>query len=144
MNVVFLMHHEDGGVHPARIAVDMLCGMYGYHLRHIDLVGDMLARSSEPYANLEEAFADPRFAGWEWVFLHPEGRISLDEFHHPKDKVVYVFGSDVTGFRRSAEDLLEQGEVVSLKTSHHQQTGHLVLPCVATVAVHRFYQVDLS
>lgn len=141
MSVYFLIHHEDDGVQPLRIGIDLICGMYGYQLRHIDLVGDMLEKSSEPYKNLDEALKDPLYKNYAWVFVDHRAKKFLDEFEHPIDNVIYVFGSDSSGFDRPVDKL--PGKTVKLKSVHSDDYEHWSLACAATVAVHRFYQVDI-
>lgn len=143
MSVVFLIHHiEDESFEPLRVCSDMLCAMYGYHLRIVDQVGDLLKLSREPYADLDEALTDPRFAGWTWVFFDPDGNTALEDFTHPADDVVYVFGGDIDGFDRDVA--LLPGETIQLKSVHSQTYQHHALACVSTVATHRFYQVDIA
>ncbi len=143
MSVVFLIHHiEDESFEPLRVCSDMLCAMYGYHLRNVDQVGDLLKLSREPYANLDEALVDPRFAGWTWVFLDPNGATALEDFTHPADDVVYVFGGDIDGFDRDVS--LLPGATIQLKSVYPETHKHHALACVSTVATHRFYQVDIA
>lgn len=143
MSVVFLIHHiEDESFEPLRVCSDMLCAMYGYHLRVVDQVGDLLKLSREPYADLDEALADSRFAGWAWVFLDPNGDTALEDFTHPADRVVYVFGGDIDGFDRVVGDL--PGATIQLKSVYPKIHQHHALACVSTVATHRFYQIDIA
>ena len=142
MSVIFLFHHEDEDPYPLRLGLNMMCGMYGYHLMHIDCVGDMLAVSNEPYISLDAALFDPRFYEYTWVFLDHRATKTLDEFTHPVDDVVYVFGSDRNGFDRPTEEL--PGEIIKLKSWHHAEYQHFGFLCGLTVAIHRFYQVDVE
>lgn len=144
MDVVFLFHHidDDDGFSSMRIAAGHICMTYGYHLINIDLVGNLLEKSTEPYASLDEALVDPRFTGWTWVFFDPKAPKSLDTFTHPVDKVVYVFGSDNEGFGIPVEEL--PGETLHLKSDYAPTYEHFAITCLTIVAVHRFYQVDVK
>lgn len=141
MSVVFLIHHIADEIQSLRHAADMVCAMYGYHLRVIDTEGGLRALSREPYVDLDEALTDPRFDGWQWVFADADGATPLEEFQHPADNVVYVFGHDVNGFDRDVS--LLPGSTVSLKSVHSSSYEHHALACLATMAVHRFYQTDI-
>lgn len=139
MSVVFLFSHEDGSSEPLRLAADMLCGMYGYYLMLIDNVGDLLPVSGEPFKDLDEALADPRFRGWTWVFFDPKAEKGLESFEHPTDHVVYVFGHDVEGL-----PILDvPGAALHLKSCNHDSYEHHALACLVSVAVQRFYSVDI-
>lgn len=142
MSVVFLIHHEDDGEQPMRLAVQQMCDMYGYDLRCIDCTGKLLAMSRDHHRDLDDALNDPRFAGWDWVFFDSKSSRGLDTFQHPSDNVVYAFGSDLDGWGVPISAL--PGSVLHLKSGFAPERQHLQMLCVMTAIVHRFYQVDLG
>lgn len=56
------------------------------------------SKSVMVFDTLDDAIAEPRLSGMTWVWLDADGDVYLDEFEHPKNRVVYCIGSDYNGF----------------------------------------------
>lgn len=140
--IVFLYHHENCEGIPPRVEADRYCALFGYYLRLIDFVGDLLAVTNDVYSTLQEALDDPRFEDWTWVFIDSKATDKLEDFQHPEDKVVYVFGADTDGFARHGKPL--KGPRLLVSNAYPDGYEHYAVTCIPVVATHRFYQVDIK
>jgi hypothetical protein len=111
--------------------MNQFCGYFGADPIVIDVVGHF---PSEPFAYPSLQAVIDEFTGYNWVTLDPNGRILLDEFSHPSEPVIYLFGSDRTGFESHDGDL--PGSIVKLR-------------CAEVIYVHQcmpivFYDREMS
>lgn len=94
--------------------IDRWITYFGMEPIVVDLLGafkDEPGRFPLKVESLDAAIS--RFSDHAWVFLDAAGSIVLDEFKHPSDPTIYAFGSDITGFGKSIDDL--PGDKVKLR-----------------------------
>lgn len=86
--------------------IDRWVTYFGMEPIVVDLLGHFKSEPGRfPYKveSLDEAVA--RWTDHTWVFLDATGSVVLDEFEHPSDPVIYAFGSDITGFEKTIDEL---------------------------------------
>ncbi len=136
-DVLFLLHYETPGENnePKRLAM-----LYDYPLFEIDPQGLMPAAGNH-LPSLQAALDDPRWKNWTWVFFDADPACDpLSTFRHPRDKAVYVFGSDTDGWDRDLDGL--PGALVRVDTAPSTPEEHTAALMAEVVIVHRYYQVD--
>jgi hypothetical protein len=69
-----------------------------------------------------------------WVYLDPKGEITLNEFEHPKDNVVYVVGDDHEGFKGEMLD----GQKVRIESKHNDGRESFAIACLIMVICNRW------
>jgi hypothetical protein len=69
-----------------------------------------------------------------WVYLDPKGNITLNEFEHPKDNVVYVVGHDHEGFRGAEL----HGTSVRIENAHNDGRESFAIACLIMVICNRW------
>ena len=94
MSAYILYHREDSIMsHPC---IDRYIGEYGMLPIIIDPETAGQSKQVPIFASVEEAYTE--YKHLKWVWLDANGGVTLDEFTHPEDNVVYAFGSDAKGF----------------------------------------------
>ncbi len=127
-------------IQPLAHAADTLGGMYDYQVHYVDVDGG-LHPDTTTFPDLSTAMGSPLYAGHTFVIMTQLADATLDEFTHPARDVVYFFGSEEDGFPVPPNDL--PGVKLALKSIVETSWEHFMHAAVATVMVHRFYQIDI-
>jgi hypothetical protein len=69
-----------------------------------------------------------------WVYLDSKAEITLNEFEHPKDNVVYVVGDDHEGFR----DEMLRGPSIRIKSRHDDGRESFAIACLIMIICNRW------
>lgn len=116
---IYLLHYRDN--HGKReLFINKFIAMFGLRGPTIDISNTLHKPNARSpiYLNLEEALADPRYEGHQWVWLDHRADMLLDELEHPADKVVYCIGDNIAGF-----DNRDISELPGIKVKLRQPKG---------------------
>jgi hypothetical protein len=96
--------------------LDRFCSYFGVVPVIIDCLGAFdHGADKTPIAFSTMCEARAAFSDHQWIFLHPDGGVILDELEHPAEPVIYALGSNITGFGCSVGDLPADAEKVRLR-----------------------------
>ena len=135
INILFY-YEDDTGVETNISFIDQMVAMFWYEWFFIDRTGTK--RGTRKFSSLDQAIADPRFAGCTWIYLDVNATKYLEDLVHPKDNVVYVIGSDTVGYD---EKTIKQrnGKSYKLKTKdlNREYYAAAVIPYVMAQRWHK-------
>ncbi len=119
MKIVLFYHEDDTAIENQWSTIDQWLGMFNFSTIVIDRVGDF-AHVSNVYGTLDDAWADPQWRSYTWVYMRADDTLPLlDEYAHPADNVIYCVGSDSVGFDGKTDAELN-GDVLTIRS---QQIG---------------------
>lgn len=154
MAVYFLYHIEPwSGIPVDRSWADeILGGMFDFRQVIIEPTGEMTSSiMGYPLVlkSLEEAKAHPDLANLKWVYFHAQAKMTLQEYEHPNDNVIYCIGSDTTGLSGGPVDF--DGDVLRLaapdpESNNRNREFHAasILPLVAYDRALKMWQKNLT
>lgn len=99
MTINLLFYHEyDTSVENQWTMIDQWVGMFNMGTLVIDRTGDF-THVTNIYATLDEAWADPKWRNYTWVYLDANpSKPFMDTYTHPTTDVIYCVGSDDVGY----------------------------------------------
>lgn len=139
MSVIYLYYSHDPtkagqcstGNGPMISLLDHFCTLYGGKWNCIH-PGGYKTHCGVNFPSLSAAYEE--YPDHMWVYLDPKAEVTLNEFEHPKDNVVYVVGDDHAGFK--GEEL--RGPMIRIECAHKDGRESFAVACLIMVICNRW------
>lgn len=139
MSIVYIYHSRDpassgqcsSGNGPTISLLDHFCTLYNGEWACIH-PGGYKTLCGTNYPNLSAAYQ--AYPNHTWVYLDPKGEVTLHEFQHPIDNVVYVVGDDHEGFKGEKF----RGTGVRIESNHNDGRETFAIACLIMVICDRW------